>query len=289
MQIGVVFPQTEIGPDPAVVREYAQTAEGSGFAHLMVYDHVLGASTANRPDWRGPYTDQSLFHEVFVLFGYLAAIAPKLELVTGVVILPQRQTALVAKQASEIDILTGGKLRLGIGIGWNEVEYVALNERFSNRGRRFEEQIEVLRALWTNEVIDFRGQYHTIPEAGLNPLPVQRPIPLWIGGYADVVMDRIGRLADGWFPGNQPGEALDRSRALVDASARAAGRDPSSIGMEGRISLAPGAESEWVAQTDAWRAVGATHLAINTMGQGRSPREHIETVRRYAEVIELAN
>jgi probable F420-dependent oxidoreductase len=289
MQIGVVFPQTEIGPDPSVVREYAQVAEGSGFAHLLPYDHVIGASTVNRPDWRGPYTDKHQFHEVFVLFGFLAAVAPKLEFVTGVLILPQRQTVLVAKQAAEIDVLTGGKLRLGVGIGWNEVEYIALNERFNNRGRRFEEQIEVLRALWTDDIVDFHGKYHTIPEAGLNPMPVQRPIPLWIGGYADVVMERIGRLADGWFPGSQPGEALDRSRALVEASARAASRDPSAIGMEGRITLRPGAESEWVALTEAWRATGATHLAINTMGQGHSPREHIETIRRYAEVVNLAD
>ena len=288
MQIGVVFPQTEIGPDPAIVREYAQVAEGSGLDHLLVYDHVLGASTANRPDWRGPYTDKSLFHEVFVLFGYLAAVAPQLELVTGVVILPQRQTALVAKQAAEIDVLTGGKLRLGVGIGWNEVEYIGLNERFNNRGRRFEEQIEVLRALWTAEVIDYNGRYHTIPEAGLNPMPVQRPIPVWIGGYADVVMERIGRLADGWFPGSQPGDTLERSRSLVEASARESGRDPSTIGMEGRISLAPGAESQWVEQTEAWRAAGATHLSINTMNQGRTPRQHIETTRRYAEVLGLA-
>lgn len=287
MQLGVVFPQTEIGPDPAIVREYAQVAEGSGLAHLLVYDHVLGASTVNRPDWRGPYTDKSQFHEVFVLFGYLAAVAPRLELVTGVVILPQRQTALVAKQAAEIDVLTGGKLRLGVGIGWNEVEYIGLNESFSNRGRRFEEQIELLRALWTDEVIDFKGRYHTVPEAGLNPMPVQRPIPVWIGGYADVVMERIGRMADGWFPGSQPGDALDRSRTLVEESARMAGRDPSTIGLEGRITLAPDAEEQWVAHTDAWRAAGATHLSINTMGQGRAPSEHITTVRRYAEVVGL--
>jgi probable F420-dependent oxidoreductase len=288
MQIGVVFPQTEIGPEPAVVREYAQVAESSGFAHLMVYDHVLGASTVNRPDFRGPYTDKSLFHEVFVLFGYLAGVAPGLELVTGVVILPQRQTALVAKQAAEIDVLTGGTLRLGVGIGWNEVEYVGLNERFDNRGRRMEEQIEVMRALWTEPVVDYTGRYHRIPEAGILPQPVQRPIPVWIGGYADVVMERIGRLADGWFPGSQPGDALEHSRSLVIASAEAAGRDPASIGMEGRISLVPDAEDEWIAQTEAWRNAGATHMAINTMGQRRSPQQHIETIRRYAEVLGLA-
>lgn len=288
MQIGVVFPQTEIGQDPAVVREYAQVAVASGFKHLLVYDHVLGASTVNRPDWRGAYTDKSLFHEVFVLFGYLAGVAPDLELVTGVLILPQRQTALVAKQAAAIDVLNAGKLRLGVGVGWNEVEYIGLNKRFSDRGRRFEEQIEVLRRLWSDETVDYTGRYHTIPEAGLNPMPVQRPIPLWIGGYADVVMDRIGRVADGWFPGSQPGDVLERSRALVIESAIASGRDPASIGMEGRIALTVGAEDGWVARTEAWRNAGATHMSVNTMGQGLSPQQHIETIRRYAEVTGLS-
>jgi probable F420-dependent oxidoreductase len=287
MQIGVVFPQTEIGPDPGVVREYAQVAADAGFRHLMVYDHVLGASTANRPDFRGPYTSQSLFHEPFVLFGYLAAVAPSLELVTGVIILPQRQTALVAKQAAEVDVLTGGKLRLGVGTGWNDVEYVGLNENFHNRGRRLEEQIDLMRRLWTEEVVDYHGRYHTIPEAGIKPLPVQRPIPLWIGGYVDVVMERIGRLADGWFPGSQPGERLTYDRALVEQSARAAGRDPATIEMEGRIALAPGEEQRWIEQAEAWRAAGATHMSINTMGQARTPRQHIDTIRRYAEVAGL--
>src|SRR6266550_7850766 len=179
MQIGVTFPQTEIGADPIVIRDYAQTVEGLGYSHLVAFDHVLGADPTHRPGWQG-YTYRQMFHEPFVLFGYLAALT-HLELVPAVIILPQRQTALVAKQAAEIDILTGGRLRLGVGLGWNFVEFEALGEDFRNRGRRAEEQIEVLRRLWTEPVVDFDGRWHRIPAAGINPLPVQRPIPIWIG------------------------------------------------------------------------------------------------------------
>ena len=167
---------------------------------------MLGASVRKRPDFRGPYTSDSLFHEVFVLFGFLAGITERLELVSGVIILPQRQTVLVAKQAAEVDVLSGGRLRLGVGVGWNEVEYTGLNENFRNRGRRCEEKIAVMRALWTEEVIDYEGRWHRIPDAGINPLPVQRPIPIWIGGYVAATMDRIGRIGDGWFPQSQVGE-----------------------------------------------------------------------------------
>jgi probable F420-dependent oxidoreductase len=286
MKIGVVFPQTEIGPDVEVVREYAQAAEAVGYEHLLIYDHVVGADTTNRPDWSGPYRLQHQFHEVFVLFGYLAGVTETLELVTGVLILPQRQTVLVAKQAAEIDRLSKGRLRLGVGVGWNAVEYDALNERFDNRGRRFEEQIEVLRRLWTEESVDYTGQYHAIPQAGVNPMPIQRPIPLWIGGYADVVLERTGRLADGWFPGTQPGDELTRSLEVIARAAEAAGRDPDAIGIEGRITLRPDDENTWISQTEAWRAAGATHMSVNTMGQGRTPDEHISTIRRYREIIE---
>jgi probable F420-dependent oxidoreductase len=284
MEIGVVFPQTEIGPDAAAVKAYAQTAEGLGYTHLLAYDHVLGASTTNRPDWRGPYTSESNFHEIFVLFAYLAGITEQLGLVSGVVILPQRQTVLVAKQAAAVDRLSDGRLRLGVGVGWNEVEYIGLNEPFNNRGRRSEEQIELMRLLWTNEVIDYQGRYHHIPEAGIKPLPVQQPIPLWIGGYADVTMERIGRLADGWFPGSQPGERLTSDLAKIAESARAAGRDPSSIQMEGRINLVQLPQDQWAAATEAWSEAGATHMSVVTMGQRLPPQAHIDLIRRYAEL-----
>lgn len=288
MKIGVVFPQTEIGPDAPAVRAYTQTVEGSGFSHVLAYDHVLGAGLAHRPGWGGPYSTEHQFHEVFVLFGYLAAITTRLELVTGVLILPQRQTALVAKQAAEIDRLAGGRLRLGVGVGWNEVEYEALGESFRTRGRRIEEQVEVLRRLWTEPVVDFAGADHRIPEAGINPLPVQQPIPIWMGGYVDATMRRIGRLADGWFPSGMPGDDLRRNQELIARTAEMAGRDPASIGLEGRITLRPAAEAEWLEQTEAWRTAGATHMAINTMGQGSTPDQHIATVARYAEIVGLA-
>jgi probable F420-dependent oxidoreductase len=267
MQIGVVFPQTEIGASATVVRAFAEAVEGAGYRHLLAYDHVLGASTKNRPDWRGPYTSETQFHEVFILFAYLAGITTRLEFVTGVLVLPQRQTALVAKQSAELD------------------EFVALDENFTDRGRRSEEQIEVLRALWTNEVVDYTGRYHRIPEAGIKPLPIQQPIPVWIGGYAPVVMERIGRLADGWFPGQQPGEGLDHDLELIAASARAAGRDPSAIQMEGRINIAVLPEPEWAAATEAWRVAGATHLSVVTMGGGLDDAGHIRRIERYAQVV----
>ncbi len=286
MKIGAVFPQTEIGADPAGVRDYAQAVEEMGFTHILAYDHVLGADTKHRPDWRGPYNSESMFHEVLVLFGYLAAITQKVELVTGVLILPQRQTALVAKQAAEIDVLSGGRLRLGVGIGWNEVEYEALGENFHNRGKRIEEQIEVMRKLWTEQAVDFKGRWHTVPEAGISPLPVQRPIPVWIGGTAEAVLERIGRIGDGWFPQMQP---TDRARETLDKLREytvQAGRDPGSVGIEARFGLRDQTPDEWHAQVEGWRKLGATHAAVNTMGLGlRGATAHIDMLRQFREVL----
>ncbi len=207
MQLGAVFPQTEIGADPAAVRDFAQAAEAMGYEHLLVFDHVLGADPSKRESWDRPYSHTDMFHEPFVLFGYLAAFTETIQMTTGILILPQRQTALVAKQAAAVDVLTGGRLRLGVGIGWNDVEYEALGENFANRGRRSEEQIELMRLLWTQDVVDFQGRYHKVTHAGINPLPVQRPIPIWFGGGAPKVVERIGRLGDGWFPQFQPDSA----------------------------------------------------------------------------------
>ena len=178
MKLGVVFPQTEIGADPVAVRDYVQAAESLGYDHMIAYDHVLGANAASRPGWEGTYQHTDMFHEPFVLFGYLAGITRSIEFVTGIVILPQRQTVLVAKQAAEVDVLSGGRLRLGIGIGWNAIEYEALGEDFHNRGRRSEEQIELMRALWTQELVTYEGRWHKVTDAGLNPLPARRPIPV---------------------------------------------------------------------------------------------------------------
>ena len=200
MRFGVVFPQTEIGADPVAIRDFAQAAEQMGYQHILAYDHVLGANPASRPGWDPTYTHRDMFHEPFVLFGYLAGLTQRIEFVTGVIILPQRQTVLVAKQAAALDVLSGGRLRLGIGIGWNPVEYEALGESFKNRGLRSEEQIEVMRKLWTQELVNFEGKWHKITDAGLNPLPVQRPIPIWFGATNKRALRRLARLGDGWFP-----------------------------------------------------------------------------------------
>lgn len=286
MQIGVVFPQTEIGNDPIAIRDYAQAVEAIGYRHILAYDHVLGAGLANRPDWRGPYSSDTPFHEPFVLFAYLAGLTRALELVTGVIILPQRQTALVAKQAAALDVLSGGRFRLGVGIGWNDVEYQALGENFSNRGARIEEQIAVLRALWAEPVISFQGRWHTIEQAGINPLPLRRNIPLWIGGYADTVLDRTGRLADGWFPAGGPTEKARADVARLRAAASAAGRDPAALGIEPRLSISQLPEAEWASFTSGWAALGATHLSVSTMGLGfASPDQHIAALRRVADAL----
>jgi len=282
MQIGVTFPQTEIGADPAVIRDYAQAAEGMGYRHLVAFDHVLGADTTHRPGWRG-YTHRQMFHEPFVLFGYLAALT-HLEFVPAVIILPQRQTALVAKQAAEVDVLTGGKLRLGVGVGWNPVEYEALGMNFQARGRVVEEQIEVMRLLWSQEVVSYKGQYHTVTEAGLNPLPVRRSIPVWLGGSADVLLRRVARIGDGWFPQGKPDDHMRRLLERLISYIKEVGRDPSTVGIEARVNASEGNLDEWVRQTEGWRALGATHISLNTMGAGlNSPGEHIDAIRRYKE------
>ena len=280
MKVGVVFPQTEIGADPEVIAEFATAAEAAGYGHLVVYDHVLGASTASRPDWQGPYTSESMFHEPFVLFGYLAALTKTLELVTAIIILPQRQTALVAKQAACVDVLACGRLRLGIGTGWNAVEYEALGENFRDRGKRSEEQIDVLRKLWANEVVRYDGRWHTITDAGLNPLPPRRNIPIWLGGMAPQVIERVGRIADGWFPFFNPN--LAEQVQAVRASATRAGRDPDAIGIECMVGLA---EPEKTRERMRRLAdMGVTHTALVTLNAGLAgPQEHIDAIKRFAD------
>jgi probable F420-dependent oxidoreductase len=266
MQIGVVFPQTEIGPDAGAVRGYGERVEELGFRHVLAYDHVLGADPAVYQGWSGPYDVSTTFHEPLVLFGYLAALT-RLEMVTGIIILPQRQTALAAKQAAEVDLLTGGKFRFGIGLGWNRVEYEALGKDFASRGRRVEEQVELLRRLWTEPAVTFRGTDEQVVGAGLAPLPVQRPIPIWFGAQSAAAYKRAGRLADGWFPQVAPGPKLDEARAIVKQAAREAGRDPGALGMEGRVSWR-GDVATLTGHIDRWRTAGATHVSVNTMGAG---------------------
>ena len=257
---------------------YGNAVEELGFGHILAFDHVVGADTASRPGWDKPYDLTSQFHDPFVLFSFLSAVTTELGFVTGILILPQRQTVLVAEQAACLDVLCGGRFRLGIGTGWNELEYEALGVPFEVRGDLIEEQVAVLRGLWSEDAFTFSGDYHSIPDVGLCPMPVQRPVPLWFGGGSDrpafgnqpareKVLRRIARLADGWIPqfdaptSERTLELLERFRHFC----REYGRDPDTIGLEVRMHLRPGSEEDWAAQVAGWRALGATHLTINTM------------------------
>lgn len=285
MQLGVVFPQNEIGEDPGAVRAFAEAAEGLGYEHLIFYDHVLGADTDRRPDWQGPYSHRDTFHEPMVTFGYLAALTSRIELVTAVIILPQRQTALLAKQAAQVDVLSGGRLRLGVGVGWNDVEYEALNENFHDRGKRSEEQVELLRALWTNDVVDFQGRWHSIPGAGIKPLPVQRPIPVWFGGgRSDGVLRRIARMGDGWFPQLQADEQGRERVAAFRNFVAEAGRSQDDVGVDARVALSRGGIDGALRDCETWTGWGATHVSFNTLRAGlTSADEHIDALRRFKE------
>ena len=286
MQIGVVFPQTEIGPDGGAVRSYGQRAEELGFRHVLAYDHVLGADRAVHRGWDRPYDSATTFHEPLVMFGFLAALT-SLELVTGIIILPQRQTALVAKQAAEVDLLSGGRLRLGVGLGWNYVEYEALGQDFATRGRRIEEQVALMRQLWTEPSLSYAGAFDRITGAGIAPLPVQRPIPVWFGAQSAPAYRRAGRLADGWFPQVQPGPELDQARAVVSQAATEAGRDPATLGMEGRITWR-GDAGELAGQAARWQDAGASHVSINTMGAGLATLDdHLAALAEAARVLRL--
>ena len=282
MQVGAVFPfpLTEIGSDPATLREYVSAAEGVGYEHLSFPDHVIGVDPDRPGGWQAPYTHESPIHEPLITLSFIAAITERIGLSTGILILPQRQTVLVAKQTAALDVLSEGRLRLGVGLGWNAVEYGVLGENFGNRGRRIEEQIALLRAMWAEPSIAFEGRHHSVPLAGINPLPPRRSIPIWMGGAAEPVLDRIGRLADGWIltGGTRP-EAVAGPLAVIRESARAAGRDPADIGLEAWIRVRPGDQSEKLELARAWADVGATHLSVQTTGLGyTSPAEHIAAI-----------
>jgi probable F420-dependent oxidoreductase len=274
MKLGVTFPQNVIGGSPTIVRDFAQTAEGLGYSHIVAYDHVLGVNPEAYPDWRGPYTSKDLFHDPFTLFSYIAAITGRIELSPQIVILPQRQAVLVAKQAASLDVLSGGRLRLGIGIGWNKIEYLALGEDFHDRGKRSEEQIAVMRALWAEPHVVFEGKHHTIPDAGINPLPA-RPLEVWIGGGADATFDRIGRIGDGWL---NIYVSTDQTRAALDkirTSAIQAGRDPDKIGLDCWTGMGSGSPEDWRTELETWRTLGATHVTLNTIFN----RGHIKAIK----------
>ncbi len=287
MKLGVVFPQTEISADPGAVRAYAETADALGYDYLLAYDHVLGANPHRPGGWAGrPYDYQDMFHEIFVLFGYLAGITERLQLVSGIVIAPQRQTALLAKQAAAIDVLSGGRLILGLGIGWNEVEYEALGMNFHDRGRRVEEQVELMRALWTERLVDFQGQYHRIPDAGLHPLPLQRPIPIWFGGGAERALRRMARIGDGWLATGMDLADLRDKLARLRGFLSEAGREEAEFGVEMRFNLGAVARGAWAERVTTLRAMGATMVSCDTMNMGLvHPDEHIATIRAFYEEV----
>jgi probable F420-dependent oxidoreductase len=285
VQIGAVFPQTEIGADPGGIRAYADAVASLGYRHLTAYDHVLGADPAVHPDWSGPYDLHDTFHEPLVLFAWLAGFTP-LEFATGILVAPQRQTALLAKQAAEVDLLSGGgRLRLGLGIGWNRVEYEALGQPFGDRAARLDEQIALLRRLWTEESVTYVGEHHTVTGAGMAPLPPTRPIPIWLGAMSPPALRRVGRVADGWFPQARPGGGLEEALEIIATAARDAGRDPATIGFEGQV-LASTDPEQAGHHAERWRQAGATHLSVNTMASGcTSVDDHIAALARIADVL----
>jgi probable F420-dependent oxidoreductase len=294
LKIGAIFPTTEIGTDPAAIRDWAQAAEGLGMSHVITYDHVLGAVHAGRePKLSGPYTERDAFHEPLVLFAWLAAHTRRLELATGVLILPQRQTALVAKQAAELDLLSEGRLRLGVGTGWNHVEYTALGVPFEERGKRFDEQVELLRRLWREPVIDLRGSYHRVDRAGILPLP-KRPIPIWFGGFTPTAFRRAARSGDG-FQFGAAGRAVRRQWEQVKQSLAGHGRSLDGFGAEATVDYSAGADA-WRTEFEAWRAAGGTHFSLRAMDTAaeavgakhvgyRGLRDYVKALEEFADVV----
>jgi probable F420-dependent oxidoreductase len=288
MQIGVVFPHVEFGADPVAVRDYAQTVEALGFSHVGADDHVIGPNP-NRPSgWTGWVTNTSNFYEPLVLFGFMAAATSKLAFSTWVLLLPERQTVLVAKQAATLDVLSGGRLRLGVGLGWNEFEYLTLGAEMQTRAARVAEQVQVLRQLWTQTPVTFKGRWHTIPDAGFSPLPVQRPIPIWFGGQSTAAIRRVAQLGDGWMPLYTSVEEARPGLALLDRSLAEAGRDRAAIGLEARIPYGTGDPAVWRRLLQDWEAAGATHAMVQTTDCGFAmPSAHLAALRRFAEAMGL--
>ena len=286
MKIGVVFPQTEFPADPAAIRDFGQAAEDLGYSHILAYDHVLGARPPEPEKWPGPYTYEDSFFSPFLLYSYLAGVTDRLGFITGILILPQRETGLVAKQAATLDVLCEGRFRLGVGVGWNPVEYEALNQNFHTRGRRQAEQVKLLRRLWTEPLVTYKGEWHTITDAGLNPMPVQQPIPVWFGGSADAVLRRMAHLGDGWLPNFRTAEdarpTLDKLSGYLDE----AGRSWDDFGLEPRLVYGKGDADDLGRIMEGWRAAGATHLSLNTMHVGfERPGEHLDAMRAFATAV----
>jgi probable F420-dependent oxidoreductase len=294
MHIGATIPVADIGTGPSEIRDYAQTVEGLGFDYLQAPDHVLGANPATAAGKGRIGTNENPYHDPFVLFGFLAGCTQRLGFAPGVLILAQRQAALVAKQAACLDVLSNGRLRLGVGVGWNKVEFTALNEVFSNRGRRSEEQVQVMQALWSQPHVTFKGRYHTIDDAGINPRPASGRIPVWFGGHAEQTLQRTAKFGDGWMPLAYPADesallVFEKLRAMIKAE----GRDPASVGLEVWLSLGSGDEAAWRRDFEFWKQAGVTHVTAHTtyaMGHhkriaGHTAADHLAAITRFKQVV----
>lgn len=294
MRIGAVYPQIEVGDDPGAAKAFAMAVEDLGYDHILAFDHVVGGNPAGNAREHF-YTNQHAFLEPLMCFAYMAAVTERVEFISGILISPQRQTVLIAKQAATLDFLSGGRLRLGIGIGWNTIEYEALGADFSVRGKRSEEQIELLRRLWTEPLVTFDGKWDRVTDAGINPLPKQRPIPIWIGGHKDIALRRAARLADGWLPLFPPDERGAAKVATFKQYVADAGRDMADVGLESWINVGNyddgfGAlclsEESWHQWTRGWKALGATHISVNTMKSGfTNIDQHIEKLAQFKQVM----
>lgn len=286
MQIGAVFPHNEIGTDPGAIKAYAQGVEAMGITHLLIYDHVLGADPDREGGFRGPYDKDVAFHEPFTTFAFIAGVTDKIDLITTVMILPQRQTVLAAKQAAEVALLSNNRFKLGIGVGWNELEYVGLNETFNNRGRRQEEQVDVMRKLWSEDSLDYTGEYHRIDKASINPRP-SKTIPIWFGGSAPALLDRVARLGDGWIPLMG---ANDKAKACIDTikqTREAAGLSFANFGIQAQAQYAGGSPERWRKHAEAWRGMGCTHLAIATHNAGPTNVDgHLARIGEYQQALQ---
>jgi len=285
MQLGAVFSHGEVGTDLRSIRDWAQAVGELGYDFAVASDHVVGADPKAYPDLPRVFPLDSVLHEPLTLFTFLAGVAPNLGFLSSVVILPQRQTALVAKQAAEVDVLSGGRLRLGVGIGWNPVEFTVLGMEFRNRARRFEEQIHVMRHLWTERAVTFAGRYHTLSAVGINPLPVQRPIPIWVGASAEAAVQRACAIADGYLPLAPLAGGWEVTMDKIHGWLAEAGRDSSGFGIEGRLNASSGTPDDWAKTIEMWQGFGASHLSVSTQGLGPVAAH----VRRLREVRQLAN
>ncbi len=294
MQLGASLPVVDIGTGPTVIRDYAQAAEGLGFAYLVAPDHVLGANPNKDYGGRRVGTNANPYHDPFVLFGFLAGCTQRIGFAVGVLILAQRQAVLVAKQAASLDVLCGGRFRLGIGVGWNEVEFVGLNENFHNRGKRSEEQVRVMQALWAAPHVNFAGEFHRIEDAGINPRPASGRVPIWYGGHAEATFRRAAKYGDGFMPLAYPATdaalaAFDKLRRLT----REAGRDPTQMGIEVWVSPGTGTPEDWRREIAFWKQAGVTHVTVHTTYvsanhtriAGRTAAEHLDAITRYRSAV----